>query len=219
MSSGEGELWRFHDVIAVLRQQTLAVLGENASERTQAEDLFQLARVLAGEAVVRVQAHARRWFERTARALNNLGAELNECQDVTALRKRLNEELPKVGIKQFCIALRNPSAHDGTTQLATAFFNLDDPNVSAQFKPEFYPAADLLPEPVWRRATEVSWVVLPLSFGQESLGLALVDLGHDDGTFFESLQLQLSAPLWRVLHHAVDAHSSIMPVTVRSVAS
>ena len=219
MQSGDGELWRFHDVIAVLRQQTLTVLGDNASERAQAEDLFQCARVFAGEAVVRVQAQSRRWFERTARALNNLGVELNECQDATALRKRLGEELPKVGVKQLCLALNNPLPHDGRTPLATAFFNLNDPNASAQFKPEFYPAADLLPEQVWRSAPEVSWVVLPLCFGQESLGLALVDLGHDDGTLFESLQLQLSAPLWRVLRRAVDAHSSVMPATIRNVAS
>jgi DNA-binding LacI/PurR family transcriptional regulator len=219
ISSGEGELWRFHDVISVLRMQVLTVLGESAAERAHAEDLFQLARVLAGEAVVRVQAHVRLWLERTSRALNQLGTELNDCIDIAALRRRLNEELPKLGVRQLHIGLSAPSGHEAQARLLSSFYDLDEPDPAKPTKNEFYPAVQLLPEKPWLRARETSWVVLPLYFGQESLGFVLVDLGRADGTFFESLRLQLSAPLWRVLRRIVDVHSSVMPATVRHVAS
>ena len=215
LSCRECELWRFNDVLAVLRLQTLQVLGENAPERAQAEDLFQVARTLVSEGVVRVQAHARLWLERLQRNINEVGVALSECTDTASLRQRLALELPKLGTKQLIIAAFRADTSERRRPRASIFFVLDSSNPPVSTDSETFAAEELMPERLWMTERDRSFIVLPLFFGHESLGYALFDFEIEHGAVCEALRLQLSASLWKVLLSAVDVTISLAPPTVR----
>lgn len=217
LSSHETELWRVNDVLAALRLQTLQVLGDSAPERTQAEELFQVARSLVSEAVVRAQALTRLRIERLLRHINEVGVALNECTDTNDLRQRLTAEIPKLGTKQLIIATIRANSGNLGQHTASLFFALRLPERALFAPSETFAAVNLLPERLWAAEYDNSFVVLPLFVASEILGIALVDFEIDHGAVYEALRLQLSASLWKALLTSPDVGASIAPTTVRQV--
>jgi sigma-B regulation protein RsbU (phosphoserine phosphatase) len=197
ISSTHSETWRFHDVLTVLRSEVLQLLTAHPSERAHAEDLFQLARVLAGEAVVRVHAQGRLELERTTRALNDLGTAVAQSTDADTLRSLLRAELPKLGLRQAFVALYHAPPREEGPRRATLFFSLDAALPQPQGE---YSAHELLPDAIWRAVPSLNWVVLPLFFQDRDLGFALLELELDDGAFYDSIGQHLSVGLSGAVH-------------------
>jgi hypothetical protein len=197
ISSTHSETWRFHDVLTVLRSEVLQLLTAHPSERAHAEDLFQLARVLAGEAVVRVHAQGRLELERTTRALNDLGTAVAQSADADTLRSLLRAELSKLGLRQAFVALYHAPLREEGPRRATLFFSLDATLPQPQAE---YSAHDLLPDAIWRAVPSLNWVVLPLFFRDRDLGFALLELELDDGAFYDSIGQHLSVGLSGAVH-------------------
>ncbi len=212
LASREYALWRLQDIVGVLRQQTLLILGDAMLEREHAEDLFQTARALCFEAVVRVQAHARLWAERTMRSMNDLGTALSECTDHDELRRCLDTELPKVGVSHLTIAVYEG---DEARRRAFALYCFDREPGAFFSRTESYPANELLPEPIWQRLGEQSWVSLPRFFGQQSFGFAIAILDHSEGAVYESLRLHVSSALRHVISNALGSSGLMRSATAR----
>jgi hypothetical protein len=204
-------------VLAALRLQTLQIVGEAGPERNRVEDIFQTARTLVSEAVVRVQAQTRLWIERLLRNINEVAVGLSECTDAANLRQRLSHELPKLDINQLIVATFYRDNAESRKRRASVFFVLDGSGTSSQLSAGPFLAEGLLPDEFSASERDRSFVVLPLFFGKESLGYALIDCEIDHGAVYEALRLQLSASLWKALMSSTDVGASMAPATIRQV--
>jgi Periplasmic binding protein-like domain len=199
LARAESEIWRFHDVITVLRARALRLLNEHATERARAEDLFQLARSMTAQAVMRAQASNRLAREGTWRAINDLGTALGQCLDEATFASELDRILPMLGVTQVFVARYLEPSFAGGPRRAKLLYGLDKSNrfVAAAYEP--YPAQELLPVEVLRVATKLSWVVLPLFYRGHDDGFTLIGLDSEDGAFYEALRIHLSAGLGGLL--------------------
>jgi hypothetical protein len=191
----ESEIWRFHDVITVLRSRTLRLLGGRASERAHAEDLFQLARSMTAKAVMRAHTGSRLALEGTWRAINDLGTALGQCVDEATFAAELDRILPMVGVRHAFIARYLAPNVEGGPRRAKLVYGLDGSKHFASATYEPYPTYQLLPAQVSKTVTNLSWVALPLFYRTRDEGFALIGLDSNDGAFYEALRVHISVGL------------------------
>lgn len=195
----QGEVFRFHDVLSVLRRQVLACLPRDAAERRRAEDAFQSARFLIGEATVRLQAERRLQGERSMRMLNDAATELANCVDAEALDRCLTSELRRLGLRRAFIVLYEPGARPGAPRLARLHHSIEhEPAMLPILREQVFPAEVILPDEIWLSGPSTSWVLVPLFVCAEQLGYAMLELQSEQGSFYEGLRAHLSVALWSV---------------------
>jgi phosphoserine phosphatase RsbU/P len=199
LSAAESEIWRFHDVITVLRARTLQLLGERANERAHAEDLLQLARSMTAQAVMRAHTGSRLALEGTWRAINDLGTALGQCMDEATFAAELDHILPMLGVNQAFVARYLEPSLEGGPRRAQLVYGLDKSKRLVPAAHEPYLARELLPGNAARHAVNHSWVVLPLFYQKHDDGFALIGLDSNDGAFYEALRVHISAGLGGLL--------------------
>ena len=191
----EGEdIGRWHSVLSVLRRLSLPHLGDEDA-RSWAEDLWQQARVMIGEAAEREQARRRLEIEQQVRAISEIGQGLIATLEVESFGQVLEQKLPRLGIPGYYLSLYED--WDDPTTLArlvvayneTGRIELDPPARS-------FPTCQLLPFGIWPYHKRFSMIVIPLYFRQDQLGFILLELGRQQSMMmFDVLQGQLSSAL------------------------
>lgn len=183
-----GDFNLFHDVLSALRRHLLGCLEADAERRALAEDLFQNARTLIGQASERAQAQQRLVMSRWSSALAHTGAALLSCLDLGQIERTVSEHLPELGIGCCFLALTGPS--DGSGALAVAFAGppFQDFDGARQRR---------LDLPRWLLDAGVSSALYVSTVFSDDrvLGYVLLDLGARDGVVYEALRAFLSAAL------------------------
>lgn len=184
---GTGSPWQ--PALSAFRRELIPCLASDPIMRSRAEDLFQEARVLVGDAIEHTQAQRRMVLERHARVLSETAESISAALDLTALRDTLVASLPRVGV---------PSAYlvryeRGARRLVFAHDDLG-PSAAAPIEEAF--ATDmLLPDGVLPRDRRLSIIVEPLFSKDDALGYAVFELGPLDGLVYETLREQISGVL------------------------
>ena len=146
----------WHDVLSAMRRGLLPALS-SAGERApngpaarlrRAEDLWQQARVVVGQAAARAEAHQAWRLVGQAEALHQIEAELHVVTDRASLLAALAELLPRLGIQRCFLALYDDPIQPAG--MARLIFALEEagPTVLPEGGASF-PAAELLPEGFW----------------------------------------------------------------------
>jgi len=186
-AEGTGSPWQ--PALSVFRRELIPCLASDPIMRSRAEDLFQEARVLVGDAIEHTQAHRRMVLERRARVLSETAEAISAALDLTALRDTLVDSLPRVGV---------PSAYlvryeGGSRRLVFAYDSLR-PSADAPIG-EAFANVMLLPVGVLPEDRRLSLIVQPLFSKDDQLGYAVFELGPLDGLVYESLREQISGVL------------------------
>ncbi|HLF02430.1 MAG TPA: ATP-binding protein, partial [Anaerolineales bacterium] len=176
------------------------------SAQAKAEDLFEQARVMIGEAAQRAQAYRQFQAERQAETLRDIGQALITTFDVDKLTDALADRLPGIGIASCYLALyETPAVSLKQAQLVLAY--TERGRVPLGPGGRSFPACQLAPPDLLPADRPFSLVVEPLHFRDEPIGFILFEIGPLDGAIYEVLRGHISSALKGALlfHEAQQA--------------
>ncbi|HDQ73126.1 MAG TPA: PAS domain S-box protein [Chloroflexi bacterium] len=204
-----GEVEVLQRLLSVQRQLALPYVVDVNGTQARAEDLWQQARVLLWEVWDRARVRETWLVQERAEQLRAVGQSLIMTINVAEQVDILAEGLPQLGIPSCYLSLyedegqgESPDASLETARLILAYDEsgqvvLDD--VERRF-----PVSRLAPDGTLPQDRRYNVVVEPLYFREDQLGIALFELGLEDGQVYEALRGQLSSALKRVL--LLEAH-------------
>jgi diguanylate cyclase (GGDEF)-like protein len=196
-----GDIAVMEQLVSALRQEGLPYLKPLPRTLARAEDMWQQARVLIGEAAQRAEAFRRMQFEQQAAVLHDINQILLRTLDRAHLMEVIAEELPRLGIDSCCLALyEKPAAPAEWARLILAYDRQQRIQVEADGRP--FPARQLAPRDIFRGDRCYSFVLEALFFGAEQMGFVLFEAGPPDGSVYEALRGQISSALKRTQLHA-----------------
>ncbi|MEC5388076.1 methyl-accepting chemotaxis protein [Uliginosibacterium sp. H3] len=184
-------------VISMMRKRAW-LLRNTPVLRSRAEALWAEGRVVVSEIAGRQRDAESLRLISQERALGQIGAKLSVVQDVKAILKIVQDELPKLGIVAFQLALYEVDAGWNRKGLPSHL------RVVAGFGPSGK-VADNAPRQACKgylgtvlasAGGGVPLVVVPLHFNEIQIGVAVFGLGNEDGSIYETLKIQLSSALY-----------------------
>jgi signal transduction histidine kinase/DNA-binding response OmpR family regulator len=179
--------------LSALRCQALAELDPLQSDR--AETLLHQGRVLVGEVGQRARAHAAFRAEEQARQLAGVTQALSIAENPASLAAELATSLPGLGIASAYLSLYDDPAAPGMGANLAAAWNGEeafDASVGVPFDPRLLAPSQLLPA-----ARRWRYVVEPLYFREDQLGLLLLEADPAADELCEIIRGQVSAAIKR----------------------
>ncbi|MCW5849682.1 MAG: substrate-binding domain-containing protein [Anaerolineae bacterium] len=183
--------------LSVLRREMVPHL--RGAERQRAEDLLQQARVLTAKRTQRLEAYHHLQTEQQAHLLYELGARMTTASDSGQLMDALAEGLPRLGIPSGLLALyEQPQLYQypwPAPDYARLMLGYDDKGrIGVEAEGRRFPTQHLAPDGLLPREPR-SYVVEPLHFQDQQLGVAVLEMGPRDGALYETLRVQISSAL------------------------
>ncbi len=195
VESGDVNAW--FEMLPTLRRHTLPYL-KRAETRRRAEDLWQQAQMMIGDAAQRAQVHRRLQAQFQAETLREIGQALITTFDLTELMNVIAQELPRVGIETCYLSLyEDGNIPPEWARLILAY----DKNGRIELEDggRRFPTHQLVPQELLPTNRQYSLVAAPLYFQEEPIGLVLFEVGPREGSIYETLRGQLSSALKGVL--------------------
>jgi diguanylate cyclase (GGDEF)-like protein len=180
----------WQDALTALRRATFQWMN-HPGRRNAAEDLLHAARALTGRYAELAQADRRTEAEGFARVLNETSGALATSFDRSALVTNLTQHLPRLGITRTYVAVYRGSASPAKS--SRLFFAIDERRMTSPTTTSF-PTKWLLPEGTLPDVRS-DFVVQPLFFDHDPLGVLLLEMGPRMGRLYETLRDQISASL------------------------
>jgi DNA-binding LacI/PurR family transcriptional regulator/signal transduction histidine kinase len=189
-----GDVASWQGAISALRRHTLPFLADDAA-LPRAENLWQQARVLIGEAAQRAEACQRLQAEQQTETLRDISQTLMTTFNVGQLMDVVAQELPRLGVKSCYISL-----YDGEeipaewSRLILAYD--EEGRVELEAGGRCFPSCQLVPSGLLPRERRYTMVLEPLYFRDDvQFGFALFELLQEGRVFYEMLGQQISTAL------------------------
>jgi diguanylate cyclase (GGDEF)-like protein len=179
----------WQEALTALRRATFRWMNHPA-RRNAAEDLLHAARALTGRYAELAQVGRRSEAEGFARVLNETSGALATSFDRSALVTNLARHLPRLGIARTYVSIYRGPAPAKTSRL---FFAIDPDRETLPTTGSF-PTKRLVPDGVLPEA-RTDFVVQPLFFDRDPLGVLLLQMGPRASRLYETLRDQISAAL------------------------
>jgi len=193
-----GDLTAWQDAISILRRHALPCLTNDAEALGRAEDLWQQARVLIGEMAGRVRAYRAFQAQQRAAIVRQIGQALLTVGDMAELMDVLARDLPRLDIPACYLSLYDdPESPAGWARLIMAYD--ESGRVELADGGRRFPARELAPDGMFRRAGRYSMLLEPLYFRQEQLGFLLFEGAPRTTMIHESLRVHISSALRKTL--------------------
>lgn len=190
------EVW--HLAMSLLRQAALPLLRD--TQRDAAENLWQQARVMIGQIARRLQEALRLQSEQRAQILRKIEAALITTFDVRKLFDVLAAELPPLGIPACALALyENPSAYAYPQPLpphsALMFAYTPQGRKTLDGQEERFETSQFFQQHLLPQQARFSYIIEPLYFQEEQIGLIALEIGLREGDVYEALRVEISSAL------------------------
>ncbi len=198
--AAEGDVTAWQNVLSAMRRHILPFLHDSQKALRRAENLWQQARVVIGQAVERRRLCQLLQERHQAQTLRNLEATLSTTFDVSELLDVLARELPLLGIPSAYLALyEDPSPH-AFLQPAPMWSRLllaYNEGGQLELDPEGrrFRSHQLVPEGLFPTTRRYTMVVQPLYFQDHQLGFLIFEVGPREGWIYEALRSQISTAL------------------------
>ena len=190
-------------VISALRRQVAPYL--DGQELRRAEDLWQQARAMIGEAAQRAEGRRRRQDDEMTQAVREIGTALIAAFDLDGLTDVLVDRLPELGIPACYLSLyeapqpyQYPQPAPEWSRLILAY-DAAEPSGSKHVELEpggrRFRTLTLVPDGFLPQGRQYSLVFQPLFFQQSQIGFVLFEVGPREGEIYETLSSQLSSAL------------------------
>jgi diguanylate cyclase (GGDEF)-like protein len=179
----------WQDGLTVLRRAALA--PADAAQRPSIEELLHTARKLAARYAELAQADRLARAEQLARSIDETSGALATSFDRSALMANLGEQLPRLGIERAYFAVYRERASGPKISRLLFAVDADGPRSVTDSS---YPSKWLVPDGILPER-RLDFVVQPLFFEREPLGVALLELGPRAGHVHERLRDHISAAL------------------------
>jgi PAS domain S-box-containing protein len=192
-----GEVVSWQKALSVLRRCTLPYLG-NKPVLSRAENLWQQSRVLIGEMALRARAHRQWQAEQRAEALRGISQSIITTSELAGLVDVMARELPQLGISSAHLSLYE--GKDRPPKWSRLILAYDEKGrVELEAGGRRFLSRRLAPDGLLPRDRQYNIVVEPLYSREQQYGLALFEVGPQDGVVYEALRGQLSNALKGIL--------------------
>jgi sigma-B regulation protein RsbU (phosphoserine phosphatase) len=196
----------FQRVVSVLRAELRPEAPEDGELERTLERLWHAARVLVGAASIRVVGREKLGEQQASHLLAWVGERFATTLSLPSLREELVKGLPQLGIERGAIALYT-SQRSRELKLLAACADGEELAIAT----EQFPDTELAPSAIFETEASKHFVVLPITFETEILGLAVLE-GTANASIYEAVRQQIgSAVKSAMLHREVVAQ-----VTLRS---
>jgi signal transduction histidine kinase len=189
-----GDVASWQGAMSALRRHTLPFLADNGAP-LRADNLWQQARVLIGEAAQRAEAYQRLQAEQQAETLRDISQTLVTTFNVGQLMDVVAQELPRLGVKSCYISL-----YDGEeipaewSRLILAYD--EEGRVELETGGRRFPSRQLVPHGLLPCERRYAMVLEPLYFRDDvQFGFGLFELRQGGRVFYEMLGQQISTAL------------------------
>ena len=187
---------RWHDAISVMRQFVIPCLRN--SDLAFAEDLFQQARVMVGQAAVRSEVHRNLQASKRSDVLREIEAALLISFDFTELFDLLTQSLGRLSIRHFYLVQYEGIARpDGQARLLLAYEEGSRIEIPADC--QLFSVRDLLPEGYRKLGEPFGWIIEALHLREEQIGYIIfrTDPPSDslECEIYQALRIQLSSAI------------------------
>ncbi|MBN2005461.1 MAG: substrate-binding domain-containing protein [Anaerolineae bacterium] len=181
-------------VLDVMRQNMLPMLGRDCAILTRAGELWLQAQQYVNDIALRGQGWHALYIERQCELLQQIGESLIAMFDVAQLTNTLKRELPRLDIHGCVLSLYEDPAHP---EQYSRMILAHKGQQSVPLPPEtaHYPTQELIPDAILTRFEPHNFVVEPLLFQNEPLGLGFFAVGSREGRVYETLGRMLSSAL------------------------
>jgi DNA-binding LacI/PurR family transcriptional regulator/serine phosphatase RsbU (regulator of sigma subunit) len=192
--AGLGNIHAWHNLVAALRARCFAHLANAPGEWARVGLVFERAHIMVSDVAERVQGRRRLDHEILLRILQETGAALRAAFDRPSIARALVEQLPRVGVPSFYVALHRSATLAPESEAELIMAHDGAPLVEAGAEPPVFRGGELVPGD-FLPPRRLTMVIEPLFVGRAALGFSALELGPRDGAFFETLREQLSAAL------------------------
>jgi DNA-binding LacI/PurR family transcriptional regulator/anti-anti-sigma regulatory factor len=202
-SAGSGQrVSAWHGAVSALRRNVLPRLDDEA--RARAEDLWQQARVVIGEAAQRAYARWTLRVQRRMQILREIEADLVTIFGMEGLMDVLAQELPRLSIPSCYLSLYDDPKPYRYPQPAPEWSRLilardEGGRIELEAEGRRFPSPQLVPEEVLGEDRRYSFVAQPLYLQENQLGFVLFEMGPQDASVYEGLREGISSALYGAL--------------------
>lgn len=210
LTDGDVSLWQ--EVISLIRRNILPHISED-QKLFFIEDIFQQGRVMITERTRRAEGYRRLQSEQWYVILSEINQALVTISNVDELITILTDGLQRLKISSCYISLyENPATPLEQRRLVMAY---KDGHIESKLGEQHFSSRQLVPKNVIPQGGSYIWIVKPLYFDNNQLGIAIFEAGPKDGMVYETLRGQLSSAFWAItqdqyLKSLYDASSSIL---------
>jgi DNA-binding LacI/PurR family transcriptional regulator/signal transduction histidine kinase len=186
-------IWQ--EALSIMRRHLRPHISDSKT-LSQAEDLWQQARVMVGRAEQRFQARRRLQAERQTIALNRIRDTLTTTLDMPFPADTLAEGLAQFGIPGCYLSLYAGKEIPPKWARLVMAYN-ENGRIELESTGQSFPLQQLVPGGIPDRGKPYSIIVE--SFWQNRLGFVLFEVGPREGVIYELLREQISSVMSEVL--------------------
>ncbi|MGD8402411.1 MAG: substrate-binding domain-containing protein [Anaerolineales bacterium] len=193
----------WHNMISTLRRYTLAGIS-GPTDMLHAENLFQQARLMAGELSQRAQAFSRLQFEQQENIYQDFGFSMAPAMSLEGIGDAISKNFPKMGIERWYVMFYSDVSSPAPTTAPPPenyklLFQYDDKEFRIPTTTTNLGTGSLVPrgkEPEDHRYTAV---VMPLSLAKNRFGFMWIEKGPKLWDIYTRIRNLVSSALLRTM--------------------
>ncbi len=193
----------WHNVISMLRRYALGgITGHTVM--LQAENLFQQARLLAGELAQRWQAYQRLALEQQENLLQGFSFSMAPAMSIDEIGKAISEHFPSMGIDRWYVMFYSEvsspqSISAPTPESYKLLFQYENAKFEIPRKQISMGTGQLVPRGKTPEDHRYNAIVMPLTLAKNRFGFMWVEMGPNDWEIYVRIRNLVSSALLRTM--------------------
>jgi len=193
----------WHNLISTLRRYALAGISSHTA-MLHSENLFQQARLLAGELSQRAQAFSRLQFEQQENVYQDFGFSMAPAMSFEEIGDAISKNFPKMGIERWYVMFYSDVATPTPTTAPPPenyrlLFQYDEKQFKIPRTTTNLGTGSLVPRGKEPEDYRYSAVVMPLSLARNRFGFMWVEMGPRDWDVYTRIRNLVSSALLRTM--------------------
>src|SRR5215213_2927280 len=193
----------WHNVISMMRRYALGGITSHTA-MLKAENLFQQARLLAGELSQRSQAYRRLVLEQQESVLQGFSFSMAPAMTLDEIGNAISEHFPSMGIERWYVMFYNEvmqpqSISTPPPENYSLLFQYEGSKFDIPIKRTSIGTGQLVPRGKTPRDHRYTAVVMPLSLAKNRFGFMWVEMGPRDWEIYVRIRNLVSSALLRTM--------------------
>jgi len=193
----------WHNVISMMRRYALGGITDH-QVMLQAENLFQQARLLAGELSQRSQAYRRLVLEQQENVLQGFSFSMAPAMTLDEIGNAITEHFPVMGIERWYVMFYSDvnepqSISAPPPESYKLLFQYEGSKFEVPHKQSFIGTGQLVPRGKTPEDHRYTSIVMPLSLARNRFGFMWVEMGPRDWEMYVRIRNLVSSALLRTM--------------------
>ncbi|HEY5731296.1 MAG TPA: substrate-binding domain-containing protein [Anaerolineales bacterium] len=193
----------WHNVISMLRRYALSGITSH-TVMLQAENLFQQARLLAGELSQRWQAYQKLALEQQENLLQGFSFSMAPAMSIDEIGKAISEHFPSMGIGRWYVMFYSDvsspqSISAPTPESYKLLVQYEDAKFEIPTRQASIGTGQLVPRGKTPENRRYTAIVMPLTLAKNRFGFMWVEMGPDDWEIYVRIRNLVSSALLRTM--------------------